>query len=286
MPTLTFKVSDSQKYDYLWRLLNVNCTEENNWVVEYGICDIYDEYAIVRNYADNKFERVYYAKNDETDSLEITKKEDCFIIDVNAAEKSALEALHAINENTYEAIDTKFSTLTTDLENANTTIGELNTTIETISGQNSEFSTKIEELEGDISTLNIEKEANQTLIEEVTEKFTTASNELAAAQSTIESLTAERDELATYKKNIVDTEKKNLIESYSDQLDADVTKPYLDNLDNYTAKQLDMELTYQVKITRPDLFAKTPVGSTYIPKDTTPSVGGLEEILARYEKKH
>ena len=286
MPTLTFKVSDSQKYEYLWRLLNVNCTEENNWVVEYGICDIYDEYAIVRNYADNKFERVYYAKNDETDSLEITKKEDCFIVDVNAAEKAALEALHAINENTYEAIDTKFSTLTTDLENANTTISELNATVETISGQNSEFSTRIEELEGNISTLNIEKEANQTLIEEVTEKFTTASNKLAAAQSTIESLTAERDELATYKKNIVDTEKKNLIESYSDRLDAEVTKPYLDNLDNYTAKQLDMELTYQVKIIRPDLFANTPVGSTYIPKDTTPAVGGLEEILARYEKKH
>lgn len=286
MPTITFKVSDNQKYNFLWTLLNPNYNEECGWAVEYGICDIYDEYAIVRNYAECKFERVYYTKNDETDSLEITKKEDCFIVDVNAAEKAALEALHAINENTYEAIDTKFSTLTTDLENANTTIGELNTTIETISGQNSEFSTKIEELEGNISTLNIEKEANQTLIEEVTEKFTTASNELAAAQSTIESLTAERDELATYKKNIVDTEKKNLIESYSDQLDADVTKPYLDNLDNYTAKQLDMELTYQVKITRPDLFAKTPVGSTYIPKDTTPSVGGLEEILARYEKKH
>ena len=285
MPSITFKVSDSQKFDYLWRLLNVNYSEENGWEVEYGICDIYDEYAIVRNYVEGKFERVYYVKNDETDSLEITKKEDCFIIDVNASEKAALDALHELNENTYEAIDTKYITLNNDLNEANERVGTLNSTIETLENQNSEFSTKIEELEGNISTLNTEKEAAQTLANEVAEKFTNVSNDLVEAQSTIESLTIERDELATYKKNIVDTEKKNIIAGYSEQLDAEVIKPYLDNLDNYTAKQLDMELTYQVKVTRPDLFTKTPVGTTYIPKDTTPNLSGLEALLSKYEKK-
>ena len=108
MPTIMFKVSDNQKYNFLWALLNPNYNEENNWAVEYGICDIYDEYAIVRNYAEAKFERIYYVKDDETDSLEITNREDCFIVDVNASEKAALTALHAMNENTYEAIDAKF----------------------------------------------------------------------------------------------------------------------------------------------------------------------------------
>jgi hypothetical protein len=56
-------------------------------------------------------------------------------------------------------------------------------------------------------------------------------------------------------------------------------------MDNYTAEQLDMELTYKVKVTRPDLFTKIPVGTTYIPKDTTPQVSGLEALLSRYEKK-
>ena len=285
MPSITFKVSDAQKFDYLWRLLNVNYSEENGWEVEYGICDIYDEYAIVRNYVEGKFERVYYVKNDETDSLEITKKEDCFIIDVNASEKAALDALHKLNENTYEAIDTKYIALNNDLNEANERVGTLNNTIEALENQNSEFSTKIEELEGNISTLNTEKEAAQTLANEVAEKFTNVSNDLVEAQSTIESLTIERDELATYKKNIVDTEKKNIIAGYSEQLDAEVIKPYLDNLDNYTAKQLDMELTYQVKVTRPDLFTKAPVGTTYIPKDTTPNLSGLEALLSKYEKK-
>ena len=292
MPTTTFKVSDSQKYDFLWSLLNVNYNEENGWIVEYGICDIYDDYAIVRNYAEAKFERVYYTKNDETNSLEITNREDCFIIDVNASERAALEALHAMNENTYEAIDAKFENLNTelntvnaDLTTANTVIENLNNNVADLTTQNSEFSTKIEELEGNISTLNTEKETAQALYNEVTEKFTNANNALVEAQSTIESLTAERDALATYKKNIVDTEKRNIINGYSEQLDADIIASYTTNMDNYTAEQLDMELTYKVKVTRPDLFAKTPVGTPYIPKDTTPQLSGLEALLSKYEKK-
>ena len=286
MPTITFKVSDSQKYDFLWSLLNVNYCEENGWVVEYGICEIYDEYAIVRNYAESKFERVYYIKNDDTDSLEITNKEECFIVDVTASEKAALVALQAMNENTYEAIDAKFEGLNNDLTTANETIATLEGDVANLSTQNSEFSTKIGELEGNISTLNIEKDSVQALYNEVNDKFTNASNELATAQATIDALTVERDELATYKKNIVDNEKKTVINGYADQLDAEIIASYTANMDNYTAEQLDMELTYKVKVTRPDLFAKTPVGTAYIPKDTTPPAGGIEALLAKYEKKH
>ena len=286
MPTIMFKVSDNQKYNFLWALLNVNYNEENGWAVEYGICDVYDEYAIVRNYAEGKFERVYYVKNDETDSLEITNREDCFIVDVNATEKAALTALHAMNESTYEAIDVKFEALNNDLTTANETIKTLEGDVANLSTQNSEYSTKIGELEGNISTLNTEKETAQTLVNEVTDKFTNASNALAAAQSTIDALTVERDELATYKKNIVDTEKRTVINGYSDQLDAEIIASYTANMDNYTAEQLDMELTYKVKVTRPDLFAKTPVSpAAYIPKDTTTQLSGLEALLSRYEKK-
>ena len=292
MPEITFKVSDNQKYNYLWTLLNPNFNEENNWAVEYGICDIYDEYAIVRNYAEGKFERVYYVKNDDTDSLEITNKEECYIVDVNEAEKNALKNLHEKNNNTYENIDVNYvgvesyNEVSEALATANATIEELNGSVSTLTEQNSNFSTKIEELESSISTLNIEKETTTTLLNEANDKFTNVSGELAAAQSTIDSLTAERDELATYKKNILDNEKKGIIDSYSEQLDAEIINSYLENMDNYTAKQLDMELTYQVKTTRPDLFTKTPVGTAYIPKDANPPKGGIEALLARYEKKH
>ena len=75
MPSITFKISDNQKFDFLFNLLNPNFNEEGNWTIEYVICDVYDEYAIVRNYAEGSFERVYYTKNDENDSLEITNNE-------------------------------------------------------------------------------------------------------------------------------------------------------------------------------------------------------------------
>ena len=292
MPTITFKVSDNQKYNFLWTLLNPNYNEECGWAVEYGICDIYDEYAIVRNYAEAKFERIYYTKNDETDSLEITNREDCYIVDVNEAEKNALKNLHGMNNNTYENVDANFvsaeslADVTSQLETANSTITELNNSVNTLTEQNSEFSTKIGELESNISTLNTEKGTTQALYNEVNEKFTNASNELAAAQSTIDALTVERDELATYKKNIVDNEKRTVINSYSEQLDAEIIASYTANMDNYTAEQLDMELTYKVKVTRPDLFAKIPVSTTaYIPKETTQQLSGLEALLTKYEKK-
>ena len=292
MPTITFKVSDSQKHDFLWSLLNVNYNEENGWIVEYGICEIYEEYAIVRNYAEAKFERVYYTKNDETDSLEITNREDCFIVDVNEAERNALRNLHTNNNGTYENVDTNYVSAASleeannSLANANATIEELNGTVSTLTEQNSEFSTKIEELTNENTTLSTERDTVKALCDEATNKFTNASNELAAAQSTIETLTTERDELATYKKNILDTEKKNIIAGYTEQLDASILEVYTTNLDSYTAEQLDMELTYKLKLARPELFSKTPAPAAYIPKDTTPPAGGLETLLAKYEKKH
>ena len=42
MPILNFRLSDREKHDAIWNLLNVDYTEENKWVVDFGIMDIYD----------------------------------------------------------------------------------------------------------------------------------------------------------------------------------------------------------------------------------------------------
>ena len=62
---LIFKLSDSQKYDYIWTLLNPEYTEEGGWICSYTICDIFDDYALAYNYETNGYERVYYEKDDE-----------------------------------------------------------------------------------------------------------------------------------------------------------------------------------------------------------------------------
>ena len=74
MPNNNFKLSDSTKHDMLWDLLNPNYNESGNWTIDYSICDIYDEYAIAYKYETREYERIYYSKDDDKDSLTINKK--------------------------------------------------------------------------------------------------------------------------------------------------------------------------------------------------------------------
>ena len=91
---MNFKLSDNQKYNMIWSLLNSRFNEEDGYIMDYAVCDIYDEYAVVFNFENQNYERAYYTKDDETDSLSIDSKEICYIIDVNEEEKRALKMLH------------------------------------------------------------------------------------------------------------------------------------------------------------------------------------------------
>lgn len=270
MPQINFKISDNQKFDFLWSLLNTNYNEENGWIIEYAICEIYDEYAVVRNYAEATFERVYYTKNDETDSLEITNRERCFIVDVNEAEKAALAAIQAVNGGTYENLDTQFG-LVSEFEN-----------------KISELSTKIDEFTNEIATLKTEKEEIETQFSASTEASAIEKTELEAQIATlndsISALTTERDGLAAYKKNVEDEAKKAVINTYAEVVSAEVIETYMNELDKYTCEELDMRLTYEQKKANPGTFSKTQnQAPAYVPKDN-PADTGLASILSKYEK--
>ena len=265
MPNLTFKVSDNQKFDFLWTLLNPNCTEENGWMVEYSICEVYDDYAIAYNYAEGIYERVYYTKDDATDSVSIDRKERCYILDVNENEKKALDALRVLNGSTYELVDEKFAT-----------IEELNAKI-------SENDTKVEELNTTISTLTMERDEANSQKDALQGNLDTVTAQYTEAQATIDTLTSERDALAAYKKNVEDEGKKTVIASYVTSVDSAIIDQYTADMDKFTAEELDIRLTYEQKKAHPELFSQSPKPA-YVPKDTEPK-SGLEEILAKYERK-
>ena len=313
MPEINFKISDGQKYEYLWTLLNPNYNEQGNWTMEFAICDVYEEYAVVRNLPENIFERVYYTKNDETDSLEITKKERCYIVDITEEEKTALEGLHNAAGATFSAISESFTTMTetiatlnTDVESLNTTItehltsieglnnriGEYDCQISELNNQISEFNTKIAEHEATISTLTTERDelsvslntANST-IEEVNVQLATANENLATMTVARDTAIAERDTLAAFKQTVINEQKKAIIDSYANQLPTEITDGYINNLDNYALEQLDMLLTYEVKKLNPTLFSANPVVTpVYVPKDDGGAARTLNDILAKYEK--
>ena len=273
---LNYKLSDNAKFNALWSLLNVNYCEAGNWTIEYDICEIYDEYAVVRNYSEGCFERVYYTKNDETDSVELGDRVRCFIVDVSEAEKKALDALHAMNEGTYEKVDENFQASKTAAETAAadlaTKIEECNAlsnTIETLTTEKSNFETKIEEQEEYISTLTTERNGAQA--------------QLYDANITINSLTEQNTSLVSFKAKVEKQQKQTVIEKYADLLGEEVINTYIENIDNYSIKDLDKELAYELVRSNQSVFSNKGQSTGFIPKEEV-VVSGLEEILSKYKK--
>lgn len=249
MPKINFKLSDDDKFSALWSLLNTEYNEESGWLVTYGIVAIYDEYAVVRSYETGDYERVYYTKDDEKDSVVINSKEKCFIVDVTEKEKATLDTLRSLNGGSYELVS---DVLTNAQEN---------------SDKVSEFSTKIEELNTSISTLTTERDNS------------IAEHTLAKEQVT--TLTEELGTLKEYKLGIETEQKEAILTEYENQLADEVLENYRKKLSEFTALDLDKELAYELKKTNPSVFTKTP-GAGYVPKDDPK--GGIDEILLKYKK--
>lgn len=279
---LNFKLSDNAKFNAIWSLLNVNYNEANDWVVEYGIVDIYDEYAVVRNYFEGIFERVYYTKNDETDSVELGERVRCYFLDVTESEKKALEALHGLNNNTYEKVDETYSNA---LAEAEAKTGELNTANEALEAKTAEFDALTE-------TYNTEKNENETKIGELNESIATLTTErddalsaMVDAKNTVVSLNEEIASLNSFKAEVEKKEKEAIVTKYEKLLSADILAAYSAKLDEYVdTKSLDKDLAYEVISTNQSVFtANGNPQPAYIPKDSGANTG-LEGILDKYKK--
>lgn len=249
---LNFKLSDSEKHNAIWNLINPNYNEEGGWTIEYAICDIYDDYALAYNYAEASYERIYYTKNDETNEVSIIERKKVFIIDVTESEMNALNTIRTLNGDTYEKADEVYSQASKVSE---------------LEEQNSTYAQKIEELNENISTLETEKGNFTTQLEE--------------ANNTIASLNEEIDSLNTYKANIELKEKEEVISSYTELLSEEILNSYKEKISDFTAIDLDKELAYELKKNNVTVFSKNP-NPGFIPKDEPKT--GIEAILSKYKK--
>ena len=249
---INFKLSDSEKHNAIWSLINPNYNEEGGWTVEYAICDIYDDYALAYNYAEASYERVYYTKNDETNEVSISEKKKVFVIDVTENEMNALNTIRTLNGGTYEKAEEVYSQASKVSE---------------LEEQNSTYAQKIEELNENISTLETEKGNFTTQLEE--------------ANTTIASLNEEIDSLNTYKANIELKEKEEVISSYAELLSEEILASYQEKISEFTAIDLDKELAYELKKNNVSVFSKEP-NPGFIPKDEPKT--GIEAILSKYKK--
>ena len=249
---LNFKLSDSEKHNAIWNLINPNYNEEGGWTIEYAICDIYDDYALAYNYAEASYERIYYTKNDETNEVSISEKKKVFVIDVTESEMNALNTIRTLNGDTYEKADEVYSQASKVSE---------------LEEQNSTYAQKIEELNENISTLETEKGNFTTQLEE--------------ANNTIASLNEEIDSLNTYKANIELKEKEEVISSYAELLSEEILASYKEKISEFTVIDLDKELAYELKKNNVSVFSKEQ-NPGFIPKDEPKT--GIEAILSKYKK--
>ncbi len=266
---LKFKLSDDEKFNALWTLLNPDYNEEGGWVVSYSITKVYDDYALAYNYETGNYERVHYVKSDENDSVELGEREVVYIVDVTSSEYDTLETLRKLNGDTYELVSE-------NLQNADVNAGKLEeaaTQIEEFSAKIEEFNSKVDELNETISTLTTENEKVSADCEVLTHSY-------QEAQINIEQLNSELDALKDYKHNVELNEKNAVIDQYINVLDSTVLDTYRADIENYDAEELDMRLAYEIKKSNPSVFSKNP--TPFVPKDTP--VQGIEAILAKYQK--
>ena len=256
MPNIKFKLSDSQKYEYIWTLLNPEYNEEGGWTCSYTICDIFDDYALAFNFETNGYERVYYEKDDETDSVTLKDKVQVFVVDVTEKERETLDTLRTLNGGTYDLVNENLSNAE---KNANDCV---------------EFSTKIEELSSTIATLNTEAENVQGKVEELESQYAEATEQNSA-------LLEEVEELRTYKKNVETEQKESVFAEYSDKLSEEVIDTYREKIDEYTVEDLDMHLAYELKKSGSSITDFAQQGGR-IPKNQP--MTGINGILERYVK--
>ena len=253
---LKFKLSDDQKFQAIWSLLNTEYNEEGNWTITYGISAVYDDYALVVNYESGDMYRAYYSKSDENDMVELGELTKCYIVDVTESEKTTLDTLRALNGNTYELVS---DVLTNAQDN---------------SEKVSEFSSKIEELNSSIATLETERDSANNQVTEY-------NNQLETANSTINSLNEEIKTLKEYKLGIETQQKEAVINEYSEHLSEEILDSYKEKISDYSVEELDMRLAYELKKSNSSIFTKNS-DEGFVPKD--PPSDGLTAILSKYKK--
>lgn len=252
--TMKFKLSDSQKFDCLWELLNPEYNEEGDWTCSYAVTAVYDDYVLAYNYELGQYERVYYTKDDTTDSIELGERTRVYIMDITEAEKNTVDTLRALNGGTYDLVSENLINVN---ENAEKCV---------------EYSAKIAELTENNSTLNMK-------VDEFEGQLSAAQAQYTELQNQNEALASENEALLAYKQKNENQRKQAVISEYTNKLSDEVLSTYQEKLDEYTVEDLDMHLAYELK--KAGVFSSDS-GSGMLPKDIKRS--SVEQILSRYKR--
>ena len=269
MDKTLFRISDNEKADILFDLINPNFNEEGNWELNAIVIDVYDDYALCTSPAGYK--RVYYTK--DGNNISIGESVDVKIVDVTETEYSALETMKAIG-GTYEA--------------ANTAYADATAKVEALEAEKTEFEAKITQYESELAaqetveepvtenevaetieepveepvTDNTVEEPTEEVVEEpatensveaeestseeeavdFTAKITALEAEKVEMEQKISDITSENESLVAFKKAVEKSQKEAILTKYEEYLSDTAITEFQSKMDDYSVEDFKKEV--------------------------------------------
>ena len=280
MDKTLFRLSDNEKADILFDLINPNFNEEGNWELNGIITDVYDDYALYVNHTG--YHRAYYTK--DGDNVYLGEVIDVKITDVTASEYSALEAMKAIS-GTYEAAQEAYTALegkVSELEEEKTAFEAEK---ETLTTEKTELEGKVAEFESEKTTLEATISEKEAKITEYETQISDLTAENVRLESEKNNIISENESLETFKKN-VETEKKTaIINEFSAHLTDEQIENFKNVMDSFEVADFKKEVCTAAYDADPTIFAKKE-DSGLIFKGGNPDNGKTESGVIRLLNKH
>ena len=294
MDKTLFRISDNEKADILFDLINPNFNEENNWQVDFFIMDVYEDYCLCASTKNREFKRFYYTKNG--DEVSLGDSADVVIVDVTPTEYAALEAMKSIGD-TFEAVTTSYNDMVNEVETLKMTISDYEAQIERFNTSEEAAEETAEENTEEVATENsvetetaseepaTEMEVNEETSEEVSEEtpivdntaeFTEKINALEAEkvemQRQLSDIKNENESLLAFKKAVEKTQKEEILTKYEQYLSDSVITEFKTNMDNFSVEDFKKEVCtmavesdstiFANKQNKPEIFYKGGIPDT------------------------
>lgn len=272
MDKTLFRLSDNEKADILFDLINPNFNEEGNWELNGIVTEVYDDYALYVN--QTGYHRAYYTK--DGDNVSLGEIMDVKITDVTTSEYAALEAMKAIS-GTYEAAQEAYTALETKVNE--------------FEGEKANFEAEKAELEEKVAEFEAEKVALENTISEKDVKineFETQISDLTAEKVRLETeknnIINENEILGEFKKN-VETEKKTaIINEFSAHLTDEQIENFKSVMDNFEISDFKKEICMAAYDANPVFFNKKEESSLIFKGGNLDSVeSGVIKLLNKHK---
>lgn len=246
-----FRLSDNEKADILFDLVNPNFNEAGNWEISAFIVDVYDDYALCRS--KEGFMRAYYTKDGDNVTLGDTVS--VKITDVTEAEFTALEAMKAVGNGSFEAANTAYTEATEKVASLETAATEFETEKASLNEKITALETAASEFESTKTTLEASIAEKDTAIADFNSKIETMEAEKVELNNKINDITNENTALVEFKKNVETDQKNAILAKYEEYLSDDAITNFKNSMNDLSVDEFKKDVCTAAVENDPSIFS-------------------------------